>query len=75
MLPSILTIEKQLNRGLGASLSDEEIAAYGEGYNWRDFFWREGKTSNHNVTITSGGKKSSQLTSFGYFHQEGIMFL
>tara|TARA_A100001011_G_scaffold283561_1_gene293920 strand:+ start:91 stop:3105 length:3015 start_codon:yes stop_codon:yes gene_type:complete len=68
----ILTIEKQLNRGLGASLSDDEIAAYGEGYNWRDFFWREGKTSNHNVTITSGGKKSSQLTSFGYFHQEGI---
>ena len=68
----ILTIEKQLNRGLGASLSDEEIAAYGEGYNWRDFFWREGRTSNHNVTITSGGEKSSQLTSFGYFHQEGI---
>jgi TonB-dependent SusC/RagA subfamily outer membrane receptor len=34
----ILTIEKQLNRGLGVSLSDEEIAAYGEGYNWRDFF-------------------------------------
>ncbi len=68
----ILTIEKQLNRGLGSSLSDEEIAAYGEGYNWRDFFWREGRTSNHNVTITSGGEKSSQLTSFGYFHQEGI---
>ena len=68
----ILTIEKQLNRGLGASLSDEEIAAYGEGYNWRDFFWREGRTSNHNVTISSGGEKSSQLTSFGYFHQEGI---
>jgi TonB-linked SusC/RagA family outer membrane protein len=68
----ILTIEKQLNRGLGVSLSDEEIAAYGEGYNWRDFFWREGRTSNHNVTITSGGEKSSQLTSFGYFHQEGI---
>ena len=68
----ILTLEKQLNRGLGSSLTDAEIAAYGEGYNWGDFFWREGKTSNHNVTITSGGAKSSQLTSFGYFHQEGV---
>ena len=68
----ILTLEKQLNRGLGASLTDAEIAAYGEGYNWGDFFWRDGKTSNHNVTVTSGGAKSSQLTSFGYFHQEGV---
>lgn len=68
----ILTLEKKLNRGLGATLTDAEIDAYGEGYNWGDFFWRDGKTSNHNVTVTSGGAKSSQLTSFGYFHQEGV---
>lgn len=68
----ILTLEKQLSRGLGATLTDEEIAAYGDGYNWRDFFWREGQTYNHNVTITSGGPKSSQLTSIGYYEQEGI---
>ncbi len=68
----ILTLEKQLSRGLGATLTDEEIAAYGDGYNWRDYFWREGQTYNHNVTITSGGPKSSQLTSIGYYEQEGI---
>ena len=68
----ILTLEKQLTRGLGATLTDEEIAAYGDGYNWRDYFWREGQTYNHNVTITSGGPKSSQLTSIGYYEQEGI---
>ena len=68
----ILTLEKQLSRGLGSTLTDEEIAAYGDGYNWRDYFWREGQTYNHNVTITSGGPKSSQLTSIGYYEQEGI---
>ena len=68
----ILTLEKQLSRGLGATLTDEEIAAYGDGYNWGDYFWREGQTYNHNVTITSGGPKSSQLTSIGYYEQEGI---
>ena len=61
----ILTLEKQLSRGLGSTLTDEEIAAYGDGYNWRDYFWREGQTYNHNITITSGGPKSSQLTSIG----------
>ncbi len=68
----ILTLEKQLSRGLGATLTDEEIAVYGDGYNWGDYFWREGQTYNHNVTITSGGPKSSQLTSIGYYEQEGI---
>ncbi|MDC3079395.1 SusC/RagA family TonB-linked outer membrane protein [Flavobacteriaceae bacterium] len=68
----ILTLEKQLTRGLGSTLTDEEIAAYGDGYNWRDYFWREGQTYNHNVTLTSGGPKSSQLTSIGYYEQEGI---
>ena len=43
----ILTLEKQLSRGLGATLTDEEIAAYGDGYNWGDYFWREGQTYNH----------------------------
>ena len=68
----ILTLEKQLNRGLGATLTDAEIAAYGDGYNWQDHFWQNGLTSNHNITLTSGGSNSSQLTSFGYFDQEGI---
>lgn len=68
----ILTLEKQLSKGLGSTLTDEEIAAYGDGYNWRDYFWREGQTYNHNITITSGGPKSSQLTSIGYYEQEGI---
>jgi TonB-linked SusC/RagA family outer membrane protein len=68
----LLAIEKELNRGYGATLTDEEIANFGPGYDWKDFFYQDGKTENHNVTITSGGAKSSQLTSLGYFEQEGI---
>ena len=39
----ILTLEKQLSRGLGSTLTDEEIAAYGDGYNWRDYFGEKDK--------------------------------
>jgi TonB-linked SusC/RagA family outer membrane protein len=68
----LLALEKELNRGYGASLTDEEIANFGPGYDWKDFFYRDGKTQNHNITITSGGSKSSQLTSLGYYEQEGV---
>lgn len=68
----ILAIEKQLGTGYGAGLTDQEIADFGEGYDWKDWFYRKGATTNHNVTITSGGSKSSQLTSLGYFEQEGV---
>ncbi|GIR50805.1 MAG: hypothetical protein CM15mP59_5470 [Flavobacteriaceae bacterium] len=52
-------------------MTDEEIAAT-EMDTTGDFFWREGQTYNHKCNNYSGGPKSSQLPSIGYYEQEGI---
>lgn len=67
-----LTLEKQLGRGRGATLTDEEIAA-ATTTDWADVFFDTGLTQNHNLSLSSGSENFSQFTSFGYFDQEGIL--
>lgn len=67
-----LTLENEQDVGRGAGLSPEEIAA-APTFDWADFFFRTGLTQNHNVSLSSGGERSSQFTSLGYFDQEGIL--
>ena len=45
-----------------------------ESRNWQKEVLREALTQNYNLSITSGGKASTRLSSsFGYFRQEGIV--
>jgi len=67
-----LLLERELNRGRGATLTDTEIAE-APNFNWLDFFFRQGLTQNHNLTLTSGSSNSTQFTSIGYFVQEGLL--
>lgn len=67
-----LTLENERGAGRGATLTPDEIAA-APTFNWVDYFFRTGLTQNHNVSLSSGGERSSQFTSLGYFDQQGIL--
>ena len=69
----LLTLEKAYGEGYGASLTDEQIAAFGGGTDWYDEIFRTGVSQNHVLSLTSGGKNLASFTSFGYFDQEGIL--
>jgi len=76
----LLNLERERGAGVGGRgfdnsgtpLTDAEIAA-APNTDWRDYFFRTGLTSNQTVSLSSGGKKSTQYTSIGYFDQEGIL--
>ncbi|MCW4467384.1 TonB-dependent receptor [Flavobacterium sp. MFBS3-15] len=69
----LLGLEKTAQRGYGASLTDEEIAAYDINTNWKDVLFRTGTSQNHVLSLTGGGKNLSAYTSVGFFDQEGIL--
>ena len=70
----LLQLERQQGVARGAGLSNAEITALSNQANtyWTDFFFRRGTTKSHDLAITSGGEKSSNFTSIGYFQQDGI---
>ena len=69
----VLTIEKNKNTGLGATLTDAEIAAYAIDTNWREEFFGMDVTQQHNLGLTFGGENVNSYTSFGYFEQGGMV--
>lgn len=49
---------------------------YGEGYNWQDFFLRQGTDApfqNHNLTLRAGTKQVKGVISGGYLSQKGVL--
>ena len=70
--PEQLRLERELNTGLGATLTDSEISSTPT-TNWADFFFDTGLTQNHNLNLSSGSSNIRQFTSFGYLEQEGIL--
>ena len=68
-----LQLQKDNNVGRGATLTDEEIAAYEIDTDWLDIFFRTGISQNHVLSLDSGSKNLSSFTSFSYFDQEGIL--
>ena len=55
------------------TFSEEQIASAGEGTNWFDQITRQGKISDHNLSI-SGGKDNTRIfSSVNYFNQEGVV--
>lgn len=70
-----LTFQRDMLPGtqLGDSLSDETIAAIAAQSNtkWADILLRQGKTTSHEFSVTTGGENSSSFSSINYFKQEG----
>ncbi len=67
-----LSLEKLLGRGLGATLTDAEIATYST-TDWVDFFFDTGLTQSHNLALSSGGENLRSYVSLGFLDQEGVL--
>ena len=70
----LLSLQKQYGQGIGADMTDEEIAARGRqtNTNWSDYFFRKGVTKSHDLAITTGSANSNNFTSLSYFEQDGV---
>ncbi|MDR3250829.1 MAG: TonB-dependent receptor [Tannerella sp.] len=65
-----------LNREIGGplkSLSDAEIAAFGEGYDWQNAVLRTASNQNHQISFSGGDEKTRDLISGNYTDQNGIL--
>ncbi len=69
----LLALEKAYGAGVGASMTDEEIGAYGKGTNWMDYFFRPSMLTSHNLSVENSGKSHSAYTSVGYMEQDGML--
>jgi TonB-linked SusC/RagA family outer membrane protein len=59
---------------LGGSLSQQEIneLAAETNTNWQDVLFRQGETTQHEISFSSGTEKTTSFTSLSYFKQDGI---
>jgi len=59
--------------GLTIPYTAEQIAAAGSGTDWQDELFRNAWATNHQFSVSGGGKQSNYYTSLGYLDQNGIM--
>ena len=69
----LLTLENRVGRGLGATLTPEQIAAFNTQTDWVDYFFRDATNSNYQLSIETTGKLLNSYTSVGYTDQEGLL--
>ncbi|TDD78803.1 SusC/RagA family TonB-linked outer membrane protein [Flavobacterium caseinilyticum] len=69
----LLKIEQNFGAGLGATLSDAEIAAYNINTDWVDYFFDQSTSTSHNISVENSNKNITSFTSLGYFEQDGIL--
>ena len=69
----LLQIEKNFGSGLGATLTDAQIAAYDINTDWVDYFFTQSNTTSHNIAVENSSQNISSYTSLGYFEQQGIL--
>ncbi|QFG52226.1 SusC/RagA family TonB-linked outer membrane protein [Chryseobacterium sp.] len=69
-----LKLEQMAGQGMGADMTDAEIAAYnGVDTNWRKVFFNPGFTQRHDLAMTVGGENMNLYSSLGYMEQTGIV--
>ncbi|RYZ42388.1 MAG: SusC/RagA family TonB-linked outer membrane protein, partial [Sphingobacteriales bacterium] len=56
----------------GSTVPLVDPSAYGEGTDWYDVVLRDALITNHQVSVSGGGEKSTYNFSLGYVRQEGI---
>lgn len=69
----MLTLQKIRNIAPGSTLTTEQIAAYNIDTNWVGFFFRDGTTSDHNLSFENSAKNVGTFTSLNYLDQNGIL--
>src|SRR5690606_11489394 len=69
-----LKLEQMKGQGMGADMTDAEIAAYnGVDTNWRKVFFNPGFTQRHDLAMIVGGENMNLYFSLGYMEQCGIV--
>ena len=68
----LLTLEKEQETGYGSTLTYQDISTFEEN-DWRDVFFRAGRTQSHTLSLSSGSTNTNQYTSIGFQDTEGII--
>lgn len=66
-----LQIQHNYDRGLGGSMTQEEIDEYAINTDWNHEFFRVGMSQQHNLALQTGGQNVSLYSSLGYTKNEG----
>lgn len=61
------------NDGLAQRFTEEEIANFGEGFDWQDLIFRTAPMQNHNLTVSGGNDRTMFAVGMSMFGQEGII--
>ncbi|WP_312090322.1 SusC/RagA family TonB-linked outer membrane protein [Chryseobacterium sp.] len=69
----LLTIEKRLGRGKGASMTDAQIADYAIDTDWLGYFFQPSTLQSHDFSVSAGSENLNNYTSIGYLDQQGIL--
>jgi TonB-linked SusC/RagA family outer membrane protein len=69
----LLKIEQNYGAGLGSTLTDAQIAAYGVNTNWVDYFFNQGTSTSHNISIQNNNKSINSYTSASFYDQQGVL--
>lgn len=69
----MLKKERYANDGISENVFWEDPYYTMNRTDWQDKLFQTGRLENFDLSIRSGGEKSSYLTSFGYYNEKGIM--
>lgn len=69
----LLGIEKTFGSGLGSTLTQAQINSFDINTNWVDYFFRQGTSVEHNLSVENNAKNLNSFTSASYFKQDGIL--
>ncbi len=69
----LLSLEKEYGAGIGASLTDQDIANWNVDTNWVKYFFRPSVLQSHDFSIQTSGNNVNSYTSLGYTEQDGIL--
>ena len=70
----LLRLENIYGVGLGATLTDAQINSYNVDTDWVNYFFRQGISTSHDLSVENSSKNLSSRTSLGYLNQEGILY-
>ncbi|TXK75331.1 SusC/RagA family TonB-linked outer membrane protein [Mesonia sp. HuA40] len=70
----LLNFQRTINRGVGAGLTDAEIAELAQvNTNWSDVFFRTGTVNTQELSMNGGNENTRFFSSVQYLDQEGLI--
>ncbi|WP_179374340.1 SusC/RagA family TonB-linked outer membrane protein [Winogradskyella wichelsiae] len=61
------------NDGLDPYFTSQEVAGFGEGFDWQDFVYREGNIQTNSVNLSGGDERTQFSMGGSIFNNEGII--